>query len=143
MQFTSATDGAQCYYTITSPDMKENALAEEGVCELECKYIITAYASAEGYANSETVTATLYFINADGGVETAIDTPTHRGIVVSATAGYLTISGLNDGECISIYSINGSLLATSTAVAGTATYSGTSGDIVIVKIGEQSIRVQL
>ncbi len=75
--------------------------------------------------------------------ETAIDTPTQRGIVVSTTGGYLTISGLNDGESISIYSIGGSLLAKFTAVAGTATYNGTSGDIVIVKIGEQSIKVQL
>ncbi len=75
--------------------------------------------------------------------ETAIDTPIHRGIAVIATAGSLTISGLNDGESISIYSIVGSLLSKSTAVAGTAIYNGTSGDIVIVKIGEQSIKVQL
>ncbi len=143
LQLTSSTEGANYHYTLTAPDAKEGAFSEDGVCELACKYVITAYASAEGYENSETVTATLYFINADGGVETAIDIPTQRGIVVSATGGYLTISGLNDGESIGIYSISGSLLATPTAVAGTVTYKGTSGDIVIVKIGVQSIKVQL
>ncbi len=143
LQFTSTTEGAQFHYTIVAPDAKENVLSADGVCELACKYNITAYASAEGHTNSETVTATLYFIAQNVDDETAINTPTQRGIVVSATGGYLTINGLKDGESISIYSVGGSLLAKPTVIAGTATYNGTSGDIVIVKIGEQSIKVQL
>ncbi len=143
LQLISETEGAKYHYSIATPDTKENVFSEDGVCELACKYNITAYASAEGHTNSETVTATLYFIAQNVDDETAINTPTQRGIVVSATDGNLTICGLNDGESIRVYSISGSLLATSTAVAGTATYSGTSGDIVIVKIGEQSIKVQL
>ncbi len=143
LQLTSATEGASIYYTLDTPDRTSDAVAENGEVELACQYIITAYASAEDYEDSKTVTATLYFIDANDGVETAIETPTRRGVVVSATDGFLTISGLNDGESVSIYSINGSLLATYASVASTATYSGTSGDIVIIKIGEQSIKVQL
>ncbi len=66
-----------------------------------------------------------------------------RGIVVSAAGGQLSISGLQDGENVSLYSINGALLDTGTAVDGTVTFSSVSGKIVIVKIGEQSIKVQL
>ncbi len=143
LQLVSATEGAQYHCTIVTPDAKENVFSEDGIYALMCKYNIAAYATAEGHIDSETVTATLYFITKDGDYETAVDTPTQRGIVVSAAGGYLTISGLNEGESISIYNISGSLLSTSTAVAGIATYSGTSGDIVIVKIAEQSIKVQL
>ncbi len=142
LQLTSTTEGASVYYTLDTPDRVADAVAENGEVELTCQYIITAYASAEGYANSDTVTATLYFINKDAD-DTAIETPIQRGIIVSSTGGFLTISGLDNRESVSIYSLSGTLLSTSTAANGTVTYNGTSGDIVIVKIGEQSIKVQM
>ena len=57
----SNTDGAKCYTTITCADVKESTNNE---ISLDAIYDISSYAYAEGYLNSETVTARLYWISA-------------------------------------------------------------------------------
>jgi hypothetical protein len=70
LQFSSATTGAQYHYTITSVDMKNNALSENGTVDLAACYNISAYATADGYTTSDKATATLYWVKADGSLTT-------------------------------------------------------------------------
>ena len=46
--FNSATTGAKYHCTITSPDMKSNVLNETGTMNLDARYDIAVYATAEG-----------------------------------------------------------------------------------------------
>ncbi len=57
----SNTDCAKCCTTITCADVKESTNNE---ISLDAIYDISSYAYAEGYLNSETVTARLYWISA-------------------------------------------------------------------------------
>ncbi len=143
LTLTSETEGTSFFYSIETPDRRLNVVSENGDIDLTCTYVITAYAYAENYLNSETVTYTLCFIDVDSGNNTAIETPAQRGIMVSAASGHITVSGLNDGEEVSLYGISGTLFGKATAIAGTATFNVATGDVVIVKIGERSIKVQL
>ena len=86
--------------------MKSDAYSEDGNVTLAAAYSISAYASADGYTNSEKATATLYFINADLKDATGISSVSQRGIVVQSNNGFVTVSGLNDNEAVSIYSVS-------------------------------------
>ena len=66
LMFNSATTGAKYHCTITSPDMKSDVLNESGTMNLDARYDIVVYATAEGFTQSETATATLYWVKAGG-----------------------------------------------------------------------------
>jgi len=67
-----------------------------------------------------------------------------RGIMVSTDGGIITIKGLTDGENVNFYTVSGILLGSAKATNGTALYSAnTSDQIIIAKIGTQSIKVAL
>lgn len=107
-------------------------------------YTITAYATADGYSPSEKAIATLYWVYGRLDTPTGVTAATaKRGIVVSAHGGTVTLSGLGDGEKVSIYSVGGGDLGTVTASHGTATASFATGQIIIVKIGATGIKVAL
>jgi|LAHS01.1.fsa_nt_gb hypothetical protein len=57
-----------------------------------------------------------------------------RGIVVSASHGIVTLSGLTDGEQVSFYAVDGSLLSTVRANGGTASLAA-SDKMVVAKVG--------
>lgn len=143
--FSSETEGAQYHYTITSSDFKTDAYSEDGIVELATCYNISAWASAEGYTNSETSTATLYFV--DGRIDDTDgvkEIQTKRGIVVSTANNTLTVSGLTDGETIDAYSLQGTKLAQAKAFCGSALLQiGKPQKVVILKVGNESIKVQL
>ena len=145
LMFTSLTEGAQYHYTITDDDVKTEAFSESGYVDLSAKYNISVYASADGYINSDRATATLYFINA--GLESTTDVlqiEKQRGVLISTDGGYISISGLDDNEKVYLYNLQGVSLAEGTACAGTVSLNaGNEKGIVIVKIGEQSIKVKL
>ncbi len=142
--FRSETDGAQYHYTITDSDIKTDAYSENGTIELSACYNISVWASAEGYTNSETSTAKLYFIEGKLDDPTSIqDIPSQRGIVVSAANNTVTVSGLNDGETVEAYSLQGTKLARAQATGNAAQLNGITDKIVIVRIGKTSIKVTL
>ncbi len=68
---------------------------------------------------------------------------THHDFAVKAGYGNLSISGLENGESVSLYNTNGVCLGTSTPIAGTVTFCNINENIAIVKIGRHSIKVQL
>ncbi len=144
--FTSATTGAKCFYTLTTPDAKSaTTFATDGKVGLACRYDIEAYASAEGCVNSDVTKATLYFIAAAEDDETVIASPVQRGVVLTAMGRTIRVNGLKNGEKVSLYTTTGTLLGSATATAGEATLDASSvvDAIVLVKIGAHSLKVQL
>ena len=138
--FNSATTGAKYHCTITSPDMKSDVLCENGTMNLDARYDIAVYATAEGYTQSETATAALYWVKADGSLTDNINAAKMRGVVVTADNGFVSVSGLNDGEQVLFYAMDGKMLGSQKAVNGTASLS-TSESVVICKVGTTSLKV--
>ncbi len=145
--FYSSTVDAQYRYTIAAQDDASEAQSADGTVSLAAAYDISVYAYADGYADSETATATLYFVDAvaDGdGTTTAISVPQTRAVVVSTSGSSVSVSGLDDGESVALYDLSGMLLSSATASGGRATLSaGGASGVVIVKLGEQAIKTTL
>ena len=140
LMFNSATTGAKYHCTITSPDMKSDVLNESGTMNLDARYDIVVYATAEGFTQSETATATLYWVKADGSLTDNINAAKMRGLVVTADNGFVSVSGLNDGEQVLFYATDGKMLGSQKAVNGTASLS-TSESVVICKVGTTSLKI--
>ena len=139
LKFACETAGAKYHYTITDTDITSDALNENGEVSLSAAYNISVYATADGYAASEKVEATLYWINAN--LETAnINLAKTRGIVASAHDGIISISGFDNGEVVKFYAADGKLLGSSSAVGGVASCA-VSEKMVIAKIGMDTIKV--
>lgn len=145
LHFESSTIGAEYHYTITSNDMKADAYSEDGDVTLAAAYNITTYSTADDYSPSDKATATLYWVDGriDDPTGISIVTTAKRGIVVSSQGGNMTLSGLDDGERVSFYSVNGSNLGTVKANHGTATGFFPQGQVIIVKVGKNSLKVAL
>ena len=145
LHFESSTTGAEYHYTITSNDMKADAYSEGGDVALNAAYNIIAYATADGYSTSDRSMATLYWV--DGRIDdpTGISAATmaKRGIVVSSQGGNVTLSGLDDGERVSFYSVNGSNVGIAIAKKGIVTSSFAQGQIIIAKVNGQSLKIAL
>ena len=139
--FCSSTTGAKYHYTITSPDMKSGMFQETGTVSLDACYKISVYATAEGYTQSETATATLYWVKADGSHTTDnINTAKMRGVMVTADNGLVCVNGLNDSEQVLFYATDGKMLGSQKAVNGTA-FLSTSESVVICKMGSTRLKV--
>ena len=112
--------------------------------ELSATYNITVYATATGHENSETVNATLCWIESEENDNTinVINIPATAALITSSNE-VLTISSPLDSEIISAYTIDGMLIDECTIENGTAVIeTGLSkGTVAIVKIGEKSIKV--
>ena len=64
-----------------------------------------------------------------------------RGIAIQSAGGFITISGLDNNETVSFYALDGKTLGTAKSTDGTATFSATSGTIVVAKIGKESVKI--
>jgi len=138
-----ATDGAQYHYAITDDDVMSNGFSEDGNVALAAAYTIRVYASADGYLKSDVAEAKLYFIDASM-EETAISAAKQRGLLVETTDNTVQISGLADGETVSLYNTAGVLLSTTKAVAGCANLPAQNANgVVIAKIGRNSLKIAL
>ena len=133
------TEGAECVTSITSEDVNTHNGNE---IEITATYNISAYAKAEGYENSEVVTATLCWIEVE-------ETGTHineqikaKAVLIQSHEGMLLITGAID-DVIEIYDITGKLIASAYASSGTTTIETMlkSGDIALVKIKGKTIKV--
>ena len=139
LKFTCETSGAKYHYTVSDSDLATNALSEDGKVSLAAAYNISVYATADGYAASEKAEATLYWIKAN--LSTAnINQAKARSIVASSHDGIVSISGLDNGEEVKFYTIDGKLVGSSSAVGGVASCS-VSESMVIAKIGMEAIKV--
>ena len=145
LKIESSTSGSQCFYSISDADIVSD-IPVNGDINLTATYKITAYAGADGYGYSETATATLCYI--DGTFKTdGIETPqaAKRAVVISSNDGILTISGVEPGEEVSLYSISGSKISSVKASTSSVILDGKSlqSNVGIIKIGNESIKIQV
>ena len=143
LTFTSSTESATCYYSITDTDIKAGSGSE---VQLGVTYNISVYATKAGYENSETVTATLCWIDATPQTESISDGIANipaNAVLIQSEGGSIKVQGCNEGEQVSVYGINGTQAGTSVSQNGAAIVNTNlqPGSIAIVKIGQKSVKV--
>lgn len=143
LQFICDTEGAKCYYTLSNSDVKNNdTLVEGNSVNFDACYNISFYAIADGYTNSDTATAKLYWLTSSGTLEgDNINNISMRGIAIQSTGSFINISGLDNNEKVSFYGLDGKALGSATAINGTTSFSAQSGTVVVAKIGKESIKI--
>ena len=137
------TEGATCQYSITDSDIKSGSGDE---VQLTATYNISVYATKAGYDNSDVATATLCWIDVEPkteGITNSIANVPAKALLIQTTGGSINVQGCDDGERIGVYSINGSQVGTAVSQNGSATVNTTlqPGSVVIIKVGEKSIKV--
>lgn len=143
LSFESSTPGAEYHYTINDADVATDKYNTDGKVQLNGKLDISVYATADGYKASDKATATLYWLNAEGGDDTNnINLVKTRGVMVT-TDSDITISGLNDGEVITFYSVNGVNLGSAKAVQGVLHFAKPNESIVIAKIKGNDLKIAI
>ena len=140
LKFGCQTPGAEYHYTIKAADGCTEALAKDEV-SLAARYDISCYATADGYTRSKTATAKLYWISANIETDGIAPATQMRGVVVSTEGGIVTLSGLKENERVTFYNVSGIKLGETRALNGQASISA-SDDIIIARIGSQSIKVK-
>lgn len=133
-----ATPGAICTSNISCPDV--NAYVSTNSISLNACYNIAAVAKADGYEPSEVATATIYWLKNSGSIATDIKSINTRGIMVNAADGVVTVRGLVNNETVTFYTTGGQKICSVKAIGGTASCA-TSENIVVAKVGEQSISI--
>ncbi len=143
LMFACATEGATCQYSITDTDIKAGSGNE---VQLTATYNISVYAAKTGYYNSETATATLCWIDqqpeTEGLSNGVADIPANA-VLIQSEGGTIKVHGCNDGEQVSVYSINGTKAGSAVSENGSASINTTlqTGNVAIVKIGEKSVKI--
>ena len=137
------TSGAEFVTTVTNSYAKTYFT---DVFDLSATYSISVYATAEGYENSETVNATLCWIengDSDEDNTTNIITVPAVAVLVTSANGVVTVSCSLEGETVAVYTTDGTLVGSAVITNGSATIqSGLSkGSVAIVKIGNKSVKV--
>ena len=140
--FACNTPGAQVHYSVSSADIVTDALADDGQVSLVAAYDISAYATAEHYEKSDSEYATIYWLPTNDGSSTGIKQTETRGIMVSSHGNVISVNGLDEGETISLYTIDGKLIGNAKASGGMASCTVTE-PVVVVKIGELSIKMAI
>ena len=144
LKFSCDTEGAQFHYTLSCPDVKSATTPSE-IC-LSALYDISVYATAEGYENSEVVNVTLVWATAT--LSTEISSPQtidSTPLLVSQKGGSLLVSGLNVGDDIIVYSIDGVVKASSKANGNNVMLDLTlePNQILILKVGNKTAKLVL
>lgn len=140
LKFGCQTPGAEYHYTIKAADKCTDALTKDEV-SLAARYDISCFATADGYTRSKTATAKLYWISANIETDGIAPATQMRGVVVSTEGGIVTLSGLKENERVTFYNVSGIKLGETRALNGQASISA-SDDIIIARIGSQSIKVK-
>ena len=95
--------------------------------------VIDAYKTTEPWSTFGTIIA----LDDD----TGINSVSMRGIAIQTVSGFITISGLDDNEKVDFYTLNGTALGAARATNGVATFSAQSGSVLIVRIGNESVKI--
>lgn len=137
--FECGTDGAECVTTITSADVDIHFGNEVAI---SYTYNISTFAKAEGYANSEVVTAMLVWIEKDDTTTALNEEIEARAVLLQAYEGSIWIRNAEQGTLIEVYNVAGTKIASVTA-QGTTQIATTlnAGEIAVVKIGNRTVKV--
>lgn len=140
----SDTQGAQYHTSIVARDHQDVVHGEDEPIELVGQYLVTSYASADGFKDSEPVTATLIWNKSDD-VSTGadeIDMCTNRMLLLQSVGENIVISGLTKAESIMLYDISGEILYQGKTDADSfiIPYTCITGQIYIVKAGSMTFK---
>ena len=141
LHFECETEGAEFITDVTCSDIKK---FYDSDINFSATYNIAVYATATGYENSETVNATLCWIECDCDADdTSIINIPAKAALVTSNGGVLSISCQLDGEEVAVYTTAGTLIGTTTIDNGVATVATdlSKGTVAIVKIADKSIKV--
>ena len=139
--FKCETEGAEC---VTDIKCDDNDRFYGNKINLSATYSIGVYATLSGYENSETVYATLCWIdNGENDNDNSIISVPATAALITSAGGAVTVSCQLNGEAVAVYTADGVLVGTATIDNGTATIATglSKGTIAIVKIGEKSVKV--
>lgn len=143
LTFTCETEGANFITSISDADVKSHV---GSVVDLTVTYTVSVIATAMGYKNSETTTATLCWIDADPkteGIENGIAQVRANAVLIQSHDGMLSIAGVADGTNIAVYSVSGQMVGSAKSHGTTSTVATSlrSGNVAIVRIGDKSVKV--
>ena len=145
LKFDCATEGAECVTVISDSDIKTHYGNE---ISLAATYNITVYATKSAYENSDTIQATLCWIDQQpvtNGViqEDAVTEVKTLPVLIQTQSGTITVQGANEGTEIMVYSVSGTKQGSAIATKGFATIDTSlqPGSTAIVRIGEKTVKV--
>lgn len=144
--FKSETEVVRFVSEIKDADIKKYYTE---TIDLNNTYIITVYATKEGYENSDVAIATLCWIEAEpmqeGTIEAEDGVTEVKAIpvLIQAEDNTISVQGATEGSEISVYNTAGIKLSSTIANKATATLKTNihSGSTLIVKIGEKAVKV--
>jgi hypothetical protein len=113
--------------------------------DLTVTYNITVYATAVGMSKSETVTASLCWVDATPEMEDITDITEIKSapVLVSSRNGSVYVNGELNGTLVNAFTTDGVSIGTATIENGEAAIAtgANRGDIIIVRIGEKAMKV--
>lgn len=145
LSFECATDGATCQSTITDTDIASYSVNE---IQLSATYNISVYASKEGFDNSDAVTATLCWIDADPkteGIESGVAQVRANAVLIQSYDGIVSVEGVSDDTDIAVYDTSGQMVGSGKAHGNCSIIATNlkSGSIAIVRIGDKSVKIMM
>lgn len=139
--FSSATEGAVCKSTITDTDIASFTGNE---VQLTATYNISVYATKTGYDNSDVATATLCWIDKEPVIDvTNVSQVPAQAVLIQNEGGVLIVQGLDDGQQVRVYGIDGTQAGAAVSSNGQAVVSTKlqPDSVAIIKIGDRSVKV--
>ena len=143
LTFSCTTPNAKCQSTITDTDISSFSGNE---VQLTATYIVSVYATASGYENSDVATATLCWLDTEPkteGMTNNIASVRGNAILIQSYDGIINVSGVDDGETVSIYTTAGVMVGKEIAHGGYSSIATNirGGEIAIIRIGNNSVKV--
>lgn len=145
LKITSSTDGAKCFYTLDDADVKKVFTEVGNDVKLGVTYVINAYASKEGWLNSDTVVAVISWLEKLPEPVTDVFAVKAIPVIVQQAGENLAVSGLPDDIEVSVYTVGGMLIGSTTSKNGVAAIPVEikKNDVIIIKIGDNAIKYVL
>lgn len=143
LKFNCATNGISFQSTISDTDINSYNSNE---IQLGVTYKISVYATKAGYEDSETVTATLCWIDVDPkteGITNSVANIHANAVLIQSQGGILTIEGIGNSTSVKVYNVNGILVGSTISNGGSAMVKTNLpiGSPAIVKIGDKNIKI--
>ena len=145
LTFSCDTEGAEFVSKITDADIKDYFTSS---ISLSVTYNISVYATKANYENSDTIQATLCWIEQQPQTEGITDEDAVAEVqavpvLIQTQGNAITVEGAEAGTEIILYGANGVQLDSVIATTGVASLnaSGLSGSVAIVKIGNKTVKV--
>ena len=145
LTFSCDTEGAEYVYEITDTDIKKGYAAK---VSLTVTYNICVYATKANYENSDTIQATLCWIEQQPQTEGITDEDAVAEVqavpvLIQTQGNTINVQGAEAGTEIILYGTNGVQLDSVIATTGVASLNASrlSGSVAIVKIGNKTVKV--